>query len=171
MDDADNFLRGGVNDHDGSDFSFFHEVERFAGKELRRNGLRRANHAVARGHGERGATVFFHQPAKVAIGEDAGEFAVGGENGGHAEFLGGHFVERGGHRRLWRYMRHGIAGVHQVFDAEEFMAEASCRMESGEVVGLEAATFEKGNGESVAQGHRDGSAGRGSEVEGAGFFS
>ncbi len=88
VDDADDSLRCGIDDHDGSDFSFFHEVERFAGKQLRRDGLRRAHHAVARGHGERGATVFFHQAAKVAIGEDAGEFAIGGKNGGHTEFFG-----------------------------------------------------------------------------------
>ena len=135
-----------------------------------RDGLRRAHHAVAGGHRERGATVFFHEAAEVAIGEDAGEFTVGGENGGHAEFLGGHFVERGRHGRLWRYMRHGVAGVHEVFDTEKFLAEASSGMEGGKIVGLEAAAFEKGNGEGIAQGHRDGGAGSGSEVEGASFF-
>ena len=58
----------------------------------------------------------------------------------------------------------------KVFDAEKFIAEAPSGMERGKIVGLEAAAFEKGNGEGIADGHRDRGAGRGSEVEGASFF-
>jgi hypothetical protein len=57
-----------------------------------------------------------------------------------------------------------------VLDAEESMAETPSRMEGGEVIRLKAATFEKRNGEGIAQGHSDGGASGGSEVEGAGFF-
>ena len=68
------------------------------------------------------------------------------------------------------YLRHGVAGVHQVFYAKKFVAQAPSGMESGEIVGLEAATFEKGNCEGIAEGHSDGGAGSWSEVKGAGFF-
>ncbi len=57
-----------------------------------------------------------------------------------------------------------------MFDAEQFVAQASRGMESGEIVGIEAATFEKGDCEGIAEGHSDGGAGSGSEVKRAGFF-
>jgi hypothetical protein len=57
-----------------------------------------------------------------------------------------------------------------VLHAKKFVAEASRGMESGKVIWLEAATFEKRNGQGIAECHSDGSAGSRSEVEGAGFF-
>jgi len=60
--------------------------------------------------------------------------------------------------------------VHKVFNTEKFMTEAPSGMEGGKIVGLEAAAFEKGDGESITEGHRGRGAGSGSEVEGASFF-
>src|ERR1700688_2352434 len=165
--DYTDYLFGGVHDDYGGDFLFFHQVEGFAGEEFGVDGLRVADHAVAGGHGERGAAVLFHEAAEVAVGEDAGEFAVGSGDGGHAEFLGGHFVECGGHGCFGGDAGQGFAGVHEVFDAEEFFAEAAGGMEGGEVVVLEATAIEEGNGEGVANGHGNGGAGGGSEIEGA----
>jgi len=170
MDDTDDSLRGRIDDHDGSDFFLFHEVEGFASKKMRADGLRGPYHTIASGHGKCCAAVLFHQAAEVAIREDAGELAVGGEDSGHAEFFGRHFMECGRHGRIGGYLWHGVAGVHEVFDAKKFLAEATGRVKSGEIVRLEAAAFEKRNGEGIAQSHGDRSAGGGSEVEGAGFF-
>src|SRR5689334_10370082 len=80
--------------------------------------------------------MLFHEAAEVAVGEDAGEFAVGGGDGGHAEFL----------------------------------AEAAGGMEGGEVVMLETAAVEQGNGQSIADGHGYRGACGGSEIKGASFF-
>src|SRR5882672_4543256 len=111
--------------------------------------------------------MLFHEAAEVAVGEDAGEFAVGGCDGGHAEFFGGHFVEGGGHGSFWRNARQGFAGVHEVFDAEEFLAEVAGGVKGGKVVVLKAPAVKEGNGEGVADGHRYCGAGGGGEIEGA----
>src|SRR5216683_341415 len=169
MDYADYFL-GGVDDYYGGDFLFFHQVQGLAGEEFWVDGLRVADHAVADGHGEGGSAVLFHEAAEVAVGEDAGEFAVGSGDGGHAEFFGGHFVKGGRHGCLGGDARQSVAAVHEMFDTKKFFAKAAGGMESGEIIVLEAAAVEKGNSECVADGHGYGGAGGGSEIEGAGFF-
>ncbi len=170
MDNADYFLRGGVDNHHRGDFLLFHEIEGFTGEKLRADGLGSAHHTIAGGHRECGAAVFFHEAAEIAIGEDTGEFSIGGEDGGHAQFLGGHFMKCGRHGRIGRNTRHGVAGMHEVLDTEKFLAEASRGMECGKIVGFKAPAFEQGNGEGIAQGHGDGGAGGGSEVERTSFF-
>ena len=114
--------------------------------------------------------MFFHQAAEVAVGDDAGEAAVGMSDGGHAEAFVAHFVDDVGHGGVGCDAGQRVAGVHEVFDAEEFAAEAAGGMQRGEIVVAEIAAFEERHGEGVADGHRDRGAGGGREIQGAGFF-
>ena len=119
---------------------------------------------------KRGATLFFHQAAQVAVGDDAGQATVDVEHGRHAEISCCSF--RGRLRAFLRRERRegGRRRRALVFDAEEFFAEAACGMERGEIVVAEVAAFEEGDGQGVADGHGDSGAGCGREVERAGFF-
>ena len=114
--------------------------------------------------------MFFHQAAEVAVGDDAGEAAVGMEHGRHAEAFVAHFVEDVGHWRFQRNARERVAGVHQVLDAEKLFAEASGGMQRGEIVVAKVAALQQRDGEGIADGHRDRGACRRSEIQGAGFF-
>ena len=164
------FLEAGVHHHNGSNLFLFHEVEGFAGEEARVDRLRGADHAVTGSHGQGGTAMFFHEAAKVAIGEDSRQFAIRGCHRGHPEFLGGHFVESGGHRSFRRNARYGIARVHEMFHAKELFSEASGGMKRSEIVRFEAAAVQQRDGERVSHGHGNGGARRGSKIQGAGFF-
>ena len=159
-----------VYDDDRCDFFLFHCIEGFAGEDVRADGLRVSRHGIACGKRESCAALFFHQAAEVTVGDDAGEFSIGGEHGGHAKFLGAHFVEDVGHFRFERDARESVGGVHQMLDAKELFAEAASGVERGEVVVAEVAAFEERNGERVADGHCNRGARGRSEIQGARFF-
>ena len=169
MHDAEDATRV-VHDDDAGDAAFFHERERFAGEDGGFHRLRIRIHALRDIHAERRATMFFHEAAQVAVGENSGECAVVVDDGRHAEFFCGHFVKSVRHGRLRRNFWKCVAGVHDFVHAEEAFAEAARGMERGEIVVTKIAAVEKGNSERVADGHGDSGAGGGREIERAGFF-
>src|SRR6266853_889959 len=159
-----------VHDDDGSDLALFHQIQGFAGDHVRRNGLRIPGHAIHRAHFEHGAAMFFHQAAKIAVGQDPRQASIGFEDRGHAEFLGRHLMEDVGHRRVFRNARQRFSRVHEMFHAQKFLAETSRGMERGEIIGAKSAAFEERNSEGVANGHGYRGARRRRKVHGAGFF-
>jgi hypothetical protein len=168
--DAENSF-GFVDDDDGSDLALLHQIEGFAGENVRADGLWVMRHSVAGCHVESGAAMLFHQAAQITVGDDAGEAAVGMKHGGHAQALVTHFVNDGGHERFGRHMRQRAARVHFVLDAHELAAETTSGMKGGEVVVAKVASLEKRDGEGIAYGHRDGGASGGSKIQRAGFFA
>ena len=64
----------------------------------------------------------------------------------------------------------GIACVHQVLYAEEFLAQAACGMKRGEIVVAEIAALQQRDGEGITYGHGYRGACRRGEIQGAGFF-
>ncbi len=70
-----------------------------------------------------------------------------------------------------RDVRERVASVHGVFDAQKFCAEAAGGMEIGEILRLEAASFQQGNGQGIADRHGYRGAGGGGEIQGTGFFA
>src|SRR5215475_9355573 len=127
MNDAEG-VAGIVNDDDRSDAALFHERQRFARQYVWIHNLGIWVHALRNSHAESCSAVRFHKAAKVAVGEDACEGAVGVDDCGHAEFLGGHFVKGVRHGRLWRNFGEFFAGVHDFVHAEEAFAKAACGM-------------------------------------------
>ena len=63
----------------------------------------------------------------------------------------------------------GFAGVHELADAGELLAELAAGMEIGEIFGAEALAEGDGDGQGVAEGEHGGGRGGGSEVEAAGL--
>ena len=122
MDDAEHGV-GFVNHIDGGDLAFLHEIEGFAGQDMRMDGLWVTRHAEGEIHLESCAAVFFHETAEVTVSEDSGEAAVGFEDGGHAETFAAHFVNHFNDGSVERDVRESIAGVHFVFDAEKLLAK------------------------------------------------
>src|SRR6266478_2150775 len=170
MHDAEN-AAGLVDHNDGSDLALLHKVERLAGQDVRTNRLRIACHSGLGGHFQGCAAMLFHQAAQIAIGEDACEAAIGLQNRGHAEAFAAHFVNDVWHRGVSRDSGKSIASVHLMLDAEKFLAETPCGMKRGEIIGAEATPFEKRDRESVADGHGDGGARGGREIERASFLA
>src|SRR5437762_6472319 len=140
MDDAEDVARI-VYDNDARDAALLHEGECFAGEDARFYCLWIRVQALRGGHAKCCAAVLFHEAAQIAVGENSRERTIGVYDGGHAEFLCGHFVKCLRHRRLRRDFWKRIAGVHHFFDAEQAFAEASGRMECGEIVMAKLATF------------------------------
>ena len=64
-----------------------------------------------------------HQAAQVAVGDQAGQRAVAIGHAGHAESLATHLVDHVAQRRLFVDARHAVAGVHQLLDAHQALAE------------------------------------------------
>ncbi len=92
------------------------------------------------------------------------------EDRGHAETFAAHLVDYVGQFRIEIHPRQGVAGVHEAFGAQQLPAEATAGMQRGEIAFLEAAAFEQGDGERVANGERGGGGGRRCEIERARFF-
>jgi len=61
---------GSIDNHQRRDFLLFHNAEGAGGKLVRRNGLRRGIHGLARGHRQRIRSFRLQQPAEVAIAQD-----------------------------------------------------------------------------------------------------
>ncbi len=91
-------------------------------------------------------------------------------DGGDAESLARHLVDDLDHGRGGRDAGNGVAGVHELGDAGEALAEFAAGMEVGKVLGAEAAALAEGDGQGIAEGEHGGGGGRGREAERAGFL-
>ena len=161
-----------VNGDQRGDFFFFHQHKSFGGEGAGRDGLRGAVHDVAGVSVEGVGADALEQTAEVAVGDDTGEGVAGGlggfwgwlEDGGHAEALAGHLVDDLGHGGVGGDAGKSVAGVHEVADAGEALAERAAGVDVGEVLGLEAGLAAELEGEGVAEGEHGGGAGGGGEI-------
>jgi len=115
--------------------------------------------------------VTFVGAQEVPVGEDADQCAGGiADQGGTAAVMvhGMHGVGDGGGGEDAGDL---IEGTHEISDAEQqAFAEMPARMITGELIRGEAALFEQGHGQGIAEGEHDRGAGGGSEIERAGFL-
>src|SRR6185437_6209170 len=132
-----------------------------------------AGHAVLRAPRDRGGAVGLELAADIAVGDQAGDrstgAAVGLDHGGDAEAFAGHFIDDFGEEGFGRDAGQGIAGMHELADRGEALAELAAGMQLGEIARGEAALLGDGHGERVAQGEGGGGRGGGREAERAGF--
>ena len=170
MQDAEDRRGGGAvcGDDEGGDLVLLHEGEGVGGEGLRGDGAGRGVHYFRGGFVEGVRAVAFEQAAEIAVGEDAEEFGAG-EDGGHAEALGGHLVDDLRHFGGGRDVGERVAGVHELADGGETAAELTAGVKLGEVVGLEVEAAGDVYGESVAEGEHGGGGGGGGELVSAGF--
>ena len=158
-----------VDDHEGGDFLLLHEVEAWAAKasaEMVR-GLAvmhwaavRSSTSLPRCSSRRRRSPSLMMPTRVSASRD----------GGDAQAFARHLVDDLDHGSGGRDARDGIAGVHQLRDAGEALAEFAAGMQVGEVFGAEAAALAECDGQRVAQGEHGGGGGRGRKAERAGFL-
>ena len=107
---------------------------------------------------------------QVAVGEHA-EHAAAVDDDAHAEALLRHHDQALGQPRLRANYRQIVAGAHDVGDVQQQLAaERAAGMRTREVLGSEAARLEQRHGQRVAERERRRGAGRGREVERAGFL-
>ena len=154
----------GISDQQGSDFLFFHEAERLHGQFVGGDGSGVRVHGVAGGFAQCVGAVTLQQPAQVAVADDA-EQASALFYGGHAEFFAGHFVNHVFHRRGGLDAGDGVAGVHQLIDARETLAELAAGVQGGEIFGAESFFERDGDGECIAERKHGCSGGGGREAE------
>ncbi len=158
----------GVYDDEGGDLALFENGEGRGGELFRSDGAGKGVHGFAGGAAEGCAAFAFEQAAQVAVADDAAEQALL-LYGGDAELLRGHFVDYVGHGSGGADDRDLVAGVHEVANAGQALAELAAGMEFGEVLDAEALAQADGDGEGVAEGEHGGGRGGGSEIEAAGF--
>lgn len=125
-------------------------------------------HGVAGGFSQGLGAIAFEQAAEVAVADDAEELAVFFHRG-HTELFAGHFVDHVLHRRAGRDAGDGVAGVHELLDAGQALAELAAGMEGGEVLGAETFFEGDGDGEGVSKGEHGGGGRGGGKAHAAGL--
>ena len=114
--------------------------------------------------------IALQQAAQIAVGDRAGEDALIIDDRGDAEAFGRHLVDDVVHRRRQRNDRRLRAGVHQIADAKEALAELSAGMEECEILLLESFAHQKRHRQRVAEGERRGGGSSRREAERTRFF-
>ena len=172
VDDAGEFLFA-VEDEDGSDFSLVHQPEGCHGKLVLPDGRGVGVHGFPGGQVQRVILALFHQAAKVAVGDDPGNFgAVFDHCFNHyceAQPLAAHLVDYIGHGSVARDLWQLVAAVHQLLYLEQHLAEAATGMETAEIFFLEAVALKQSDGKGITHGHGGGGGGCRGKVQRAGF--
>ncbi len=133
--------RAAVLDHDQRrDLRGFLDFERGRQQVVGRDRARLAGHD--RRDGQR-AEIGPQIAAQVAVGDDAGERAVRVHDDHRAEALAADLVDRLVHQRVDAHDRQPLVLVHDVAHELEPGAELAARMEDAEMLGREAALFQK----------------------------
>ena len=99
---------------------------------------------------ERVGATALKEPAQIAVGENAEQFARG-LNRGQAEALCRHLVNDLRHRCVGRHDWQIVAGVHQLLHGCQAAAELSSWMEFGKVPRLEVEAATDVDGQSVTE--------------------
>ena len=160
--------RSARDDDDRRDLPPLHEVQRLDGQHVAADGHGGARHH--RGGALLEHTVVGHVAPKVAVRDDARQAALGIDDAGHAEALPGHLVDDVRHRGVFADRGELLAGVHQLIEPHQALAELPARMEVREVLLPEALAHEQRHRERVAQRQRRRGAGGRREVERARFL-
>lgn len=148
-------LTGGIGDDERGDLFLFHEGERRGGEGAAIDGEGVGIHDLACGAVKCVGAVVLEEATEVTVRDHAEETAVL-QDGGHAEFFAGHFVDDLRHGRVGGDLRESVACVHELSDAGETSADASAGMEVGEVFGLPASATAYFESECVAEREHDG---------------
>ena len=95
VDDALGYVsfRTFFDDHEGSDLALLHESEGVGGEGCATDGERVGVHDVGGGLLEGVGAGALEHASEVAVADDAGEDACGGEDGGHAELFARHLID------------------------------------------------------------------------------
>ena len=111
-----------------------------------------------------------HMPAQIAIGDDALQRACLARHTHAAQALGCHLDDRLAHGRPRGHQWHMIAGMHQLVDAAQLLAEMAAGVKGVKIIGGKAAPFQQGDSERIAQRQHHAGGGGGGEPQRAGFL-
>ncbi len=159
-----------VHDEQAEYLALLHDRRRFGRQGVRPGHHGMGGHQVAHLDVVNGGLSAFQGAAQVAVREGPDEPALLIHHGGHAQRLVGHFHERLRHGRPGRDARHPQVPVHDFLDREQQpFPEGPAGMGAGEVGGGKTPGLEQGDGQGVPQCQYGRGAGRGRQVERAGF--
>ena len=148
----------------------FHQRCRLNGKRVGAHRARIEVHHLG-GHAAAQVNAFFNQTTQVAVGEDAQHMPAFVHHSRRAQALGAHFAHELGEGRVRPDLRHGAAAAHDVAHVcEQLAAERTTGVRAGEVFFPETACVEQRHRQRVAERELRRGAGRGRQIQRAGFL-
>ena len=156
----------GVGHDQGGDLRRIENFQRFAGKQVARNGFWIFRHHVV---DQRRHQIGAHVAAQVTVGDDADDRSARIDDADAAETLRRHLDQRVGHPGTHWLQRHRVSGMHQVAGIFQHGAELAARMQHAEIHRGKAAAFQQRDRQRVAQRQHHQRGGGGGEIVRAGL--